>query len=390
MNCASGHFVRFLLFLACVSGSLWPLAILASDDPGTAGLTFAERVSCFEKVEDVYWAHRIWPEDNPGPKPPREEIVPRKMVAASVENSLIHEAALLEVWGEPLTPEQIQAEVDRIANETLHSELLRDVFAALDHDPYLVAECFVRPRLAERRLRGRFSTDPEIHSKIRLAADSIVISGASAAELETHGATVSELVWRVDESGDRAASTAGISAHELAVSPGELADLTERLEGHFGELASLVGAGFSPIAEVEDGFVAIAVRYADNRSVKISSATWPKKDFQVWFDELRPRLRPAESQQADYTLPLTKTKSQCVDNTWAPTSTTGAPGSHSFNVTVWTGTEMIVWGGGDWPGINTGGRYDVATNTWTATSTSGAFFARQKSAGVWTGIEMVV
>ena len=364
--------------------------VFATDDSTSATLSFAERVACNEKVEDVYWAHRIWPETNPGAKPPRNEIVSRQQVETNVENSLLYEAALKEIWAESLSSEQIQAELDRIVAETLHPELLRDVLATLDHDPYLVAECFARPRLAERRLRDRFSTDPEIHAETRLAAESILISRPSAAELEGNGAFVSELLWRSDGPSTPMNETADSTTYELRVSPGELAELTRRVEGHFGAIASLVGGGFSPIAEVGDGFVAIAVHHADNLSVRISSVTWPKKPFQAWFDELRSRLRPAESQPADYTLSVTKTKSQCVDNTWAPTSTTGAPANHSFNVTVWTGTEMIVWGGGDFPGINTGGRYDLATNGWTATSTSGAPTARTAPAGVWTGTEMIV
>ena len=110
----------------------------------------------------------------------------------------------------------------------------------------------------------------------------------------------------------------------------------------------------------------------------------------LWFDDLRPQLRALEPQRAEYTLPETKTKSQCIDNTWEATSTTGAPANHSFNVTVWTGAEMIVWGGGDWPGINTGGRYDLTADSWTATSTSGAPSPRRQLAGVWTGTEMIV
>ena len=36
--------------------------------------------------------------------------------------------------------------------------------------------------------------------------------------------------------------------------------------------------------------------------------------------------------------------SACTD-TWTPTSTTNAPGARSNHTAVWTGSEMIVWGG---------------------------------------------
>ena len=47
---------------------------------------------------------------------------------------------------------------------------------------------------------------------------------------------------------------------------------------------------------------------------------------------------------ADYTLPIiSDTASECSDNTWTTTSVVNAPGG---NTVVWTGVEMIVWGGG--------------------------------------------
>ena len=52
---------------------------------------------------------------------------------------------------------------------------------------------------------------------------------------------------------------------------------------------------------------------------------------------------------------------------------------------------MIVWGGGDDSGyFNTGGRYNPSTNSWTATSTTNAPSARYAHTAVWTGSEMIV
>jgi len=84
-------------------------------------------------------------------------------------------------------------------------------------------------------------------------------------------------------------------------------------------------------------------------------------------------------------------------DTWRPTSTdvtlVGNYG-HEYSV-VWTGTEMIVWGGTDCRGpvcigTNTGARYNPATDTWTTTSTENAPASRQAHTAVWTGSEMIV
>ncbi len=70
----------------------------------------------------------------------------------------------------------------------------------------------------------------------------------------------------------------------------------------------------------------------------------------------------------------------CTDDTWTATSTTNAPEARSFHTAVWTGSEMIVWGGSPGPNeLNTGGRYNPTTDSWTATSTINAPEAQTQS-----------
>jgi len=87
----------------------------------------------------------------------------------------------------------------------------------------------------------------------------------------------------------------------------------------------------------------------------------------------------------------------CVDDAWAETSSEDAPSGREGHAAVWTGTEMIVWGGAVEPCgeetcdlTNTGGRYDPATDSWTAINTTDAPSARYRPAAVWTGTEMIV
>ncbi|MHC4601611.1 MAG: IPT/TIG domain-containing protein, partial [Planctomycetota bacterium] len=77
---------------------------------------------------------------------------------------------------------------------------------------------------------------------------------------------------------------------------------------------------------------------------------------------------------------------------WVPTSTASAPTAGGGHTAVWTGREMIVWGGYDWAttATNSGGRYDPVTDSWTATSTSGAPQGVFWHTAVWSGKEMIV
>ena len=52
---------------------------------------------------------------------------------------------------------------------------------------------------------------------------------------------------------------------------------------------------------------------------------------------------------------------------------------------------MIVWGGSyGSPTFNTGGRYNPSTDSWTATSTINAPMPEYAHTAVWTGSEMIV
>src|SRR2546430_17290216 len=67
------------------------------------------------------------------------------------------------------------------------------------------------------------------------------------------------------------------------------------------------------------------------------------------------------------------------------------PGARAAHSAVWTGREMIVWGGGiDGAFLNTGGRYVPATDIWQPTSVNDAPSRRWFHAAVWTGREMLV
>jgi hypothetical protein len=73
------------------------------------------------------------------------------------------------------------------------------------------------------------------------------------------------------------------------------------------------------------------------------------------------------------------------------TSDSKAPDARVDFSAVWTGTEMIVWGGyGPAAVFNTGGRYNPSTNTWLPVSTVNAPSPRARHSAVWTGFAMMI
>jgi N-acetylneuraminic acid mutarotase len=238
-------------------------------------LSFSERVAYQRAIEDVYWRHRIWPKDNPDSKPSLDAVISQVQLEKKVEDYLLKSQALEDHWQQPITAEQLQAEIDRMAQHTRQPKVLRELFAALGDDPFIIAECLARPILSE-------------HLK--------------PAAIEWRKASLDS--WRAE---------------------------------------------------------------SENQMSKVTTAA-----------------------SANYKLPaISEGPSGCVDN-WTATSLINAPDARDYHTAVWTGSEMIIWGGWNGPGLNTGGRYDPTTDSWTATSTASAPTARLIHTAVWTGSEMIV
>src|SRR5262249_46241130 len=111
-----------------------------------------------------------------------------------------------------------------------------------------------------------------------------------------------------------------------------------------------------------------------------------------WWENIRPELQPeVEEPTYEYRLPEIALIAGCSGDTWTPTSTSNAPSPRIGHSAVWTGSEMIVWGGFDgFNDVNSGGRYNPATDAWAPTNTSNAPSVRETHTAVWTGTEMVV
>lgn len=85
-------------------------------------------------------------------------------------------------------------------------------------------------------------------------------------------------------------------------------------------------------------------------------------------------------------------------DSWTPLPALNAPTKRVYASSVWTGTEIIVWGGLDSINLangfavfnNNGRKYNPATNTWTTTSLALAPAARMNAASAWTGANMVI
>jgi hypothetical protein len=78
-------------------------------------LSFEERVSYQRAIEDVYWRHRIWPKDNPNPKPSLDAVISQTALEKKVQDYLRDSQALGDYSHQPITAEQLHEAARSIA-----------------------------------------------------------------------------------------------------------------------------------------------------------------------------------------------------------------------------------------------------------------------------------
>lgn len=118
------------------------------------------------------------------------------------------------------------------------------------------------------------------------------------------------------------------------------------------------------------------------------TAVWTGTEMIVWGGKTNQVNNPALADGGRF--------NPASGGSWTALTTNNAPGPRNSATAVWTGSEMIVWGGITTNiTLNTGGRYNPAFNTWTATPAVAAPNVavpnkRYFQTAVWTGNEMIV
>ena len=87
-------------------------------------LTLDERVAAQRSIENVYWQHRIWPEQNHRAKPSLSEVLPESAIRAKVGNYLSLSDDLASK-GKPISEQQLREEMNRMVAESRAPGVLR-------------------------------------------------------------------------------------------------------------------------------------------------------------------------------------------------------------------------------------------------------------------------
>jgi N-acetylneuraminic acid mutarotase len=394
--------------MACLIVTRTLPAFLQSEAPANVSrrtLTFAERVAYQHAIEDVYWRHRIWPKERPDPKPSLDAVMSQAQLEKKVAEYLRKSQALEDYWQRPLTAEQLQAEMDRMAKRTRQPEVLRELFAALGNDPFVIAECLARPALAERLLTRWYAYDQRIHSPVKQRAETELQAHPTFEQIKRLNGKYREVEFvRSDRrqivgqahrlpdeqlAGVAPALQRNNSPHIVKLNNTAWNHTAERLAAMFKKSILPVGTLSSPQEDLGQ-YYATAVIEKTNDHLNLATVSWPKEPLDSWLVR---RESPSPSvlslHGVSYSLPKI-TGGGCMNDTWS--SVNSPPEARESQTAVWTGTEMIVWGGqaGPFTLFNTGGKYNPSTDSWTTTNSINAPDARTSHTAVWTGSEMIV
>ena len=204
-------------------------------------LTFADRVAYQRAIEEVYWQHRIWPKENARPKPRLDEVMSQAEIEKKVEEYLRDSQALEDYWQRTITPDQLQAEMERIASHTKQPGVLREIFAALGNDPFVIAECLVRPVLAERAITELYAHDQRFHGELKRRAEAELRTHRSVTQMKRTSGTYTETEWIKSDAAETDSAPADEkSVGAVKMNSSEWQESVEKLAAQFGN-GPLVG-----------------------------------------------------------------------------------------------------------------------------------------------------
>src|SRR4029077_19506072 len=361
--------VACLLVAGTSPAAAGKLALLRPDAPAKApqrALTFARRVSYQRAIEDVYWRHRIWPTERPDPKPPLDAVMSHAQLEKQVTDYLRNSQTLEDYWQRPITAEQLQAEMDRMAQHTREPEVLRELCEALGNDPFVIAECLARPALAERLLANWYAFDQRIHGDVKQRAEADLKAHPTVEQMKSTSGKYSEIELFKSDSAQQKSNRG--AEHSVRLNSHEWDQTVQRLAAMFGN--SSVAAGVSPaqttrlprqksalpatvspskdasITQIKTGVIsslqedgshyyATAIRSKPADRVRRATVSWFKEPLESWMDRAKIQVPSMMAGvRANYTLPKISEGDGCIDDTW--TATAGPPDARTWHTAIWT------------------------------------------------------
>jgi N-acetylneuraminic acid mutarotase len=357
-------------------------------------LTFEDRVKAQTAIERVYYSHQV------GATKAFEDAVPKTVIEAKVQKYLDQSAALSTVWKTAISDQLLQRELERMAENSRMPERLSQLYGALQNDSFIIKECLVRSILVDRLTHNFYALDPVLHANSHAQAAELhrqLVAGELSPTADSPNRVVVEIVSQ----GPGAAPTMQAQKSQIVLSTDDFRKLRSGLPRHIGRV--------SEVAEARRTFAVSVILSESTNHLQVARFVVQKREFGEWWETVRTelaqvRIDPVATDGAP--LPQLRTGNDGgassapfvgghlparVDDVWDNGILGDVPGPIYACASVWTGSDLVIWGGSDdYNLLNTGWRYNPATDTWARMSTVGAPEARELATAVWTGSSVIV
>jgi len=350
-------------------------------------LSFEDRVYYQTEIEKLYYQNRTWPKENPTLKPAFSEILTQQIIQERVLDSLKKSAALEKYWDTSIGAKELQAEINRMAGVTKRPDMLKKLWAVMKNDPEIIAECFARSALVDRLIRSRYSYDTRFHHALKAKAEEEVKNLQSLNDLRKMSGLYQELVWIKKKSTNQN----NVPQLDQNVTKFDNQEWSSKIS-YLERLPKNHNSKNLPVSNVEEDdrrFYLIGILQKDTDHVRIAVVEWQKVSFDQWWQNTKQEIVASlPESHGKYQLPQISESTACITEGWDLIS--GPPEGRFDPTAIWTGNEMIIWGGYDFVEKNSGGRYDPVTDTWKHISQLGAPSPRSFYSTAWTGSEMII
>ncbi len=347
----------------------------------------SDYMSYYLKCHQLYlshkWSQQYWPTENKQTKPKFSQVYSQEHVTEMITDSWMMERALSELFSYKIIRTMLQADLNRMAKNSRDPSGLKALFNAMKDDPELIANCVSRPYLIKKKLRDKFAWSKKQHMetnrKANLEMDRLLTHG------QTEEGVLSEKTYQLHEQHKE-----GEPQHKFS---GEVQLLDKAAFEQFMLIAKQPNQK-PTILESKDSFFYERLKFLDHQSITFEKTSWPKEAFDDWWKNNRHQwqLTPKKNLNA----PLKNFKLPRISSQFKPDSKAVAgnelwvlndmPVHRFYHSAVWTGSEMIIWGGG----YKSGARYNPASDSWVPLPFENAPVQRSRHHAFWTGTEMLI
>jgi N-acetylneuraminic acid mutarotase len=350
-------------------------------------------VDCQLLIKELQWSRNIWPKENKKPKPDFIEVIDIEQIEKQVVANLRKQYILEAQFGYNITEDILQADLNRMTRDTKDAKALSELFDVLNNDSMTVAQCISRPNLVNNNLFSRYYSDKNIHQKTKNIAESELNKYLRNQNEISINVTSFKTVYALKKEFTKGINQSSKSPIENIIEL-ETEEFNLKIQSF---LKSQILQEHETVYLYNE-----MIKYNEDR-IEIKSLVWKKQGLLEWLSFQNKDFSSLKlpTNKYNYKLPeimandesFHKGTETITANSWKKMSDT--PSARLGHTAVWTGNEMIVWGGADSFSsnnikYNTGGRYNPQTDTWLETSLINVPSERYFHSSVWTGTEMVV